>query len=150
MKKKLPTLIGVILGFQALSVAGSTELAMIKASEIKKLPQSISVSHDPAAFNRRLKDPQFACNIAKLYATGQGVAMNDTIAFKLYQYAAKHGLAEAQYQLGLMYADERGPINVPDGQEVALQWLKKAMDQGHKGAKYSYNFLSNNTWYEGC
>jgi len=150
MKKKLASLIGVVLGLQAWDGALAAQYALVKASELKVLPRSVSVSHDPAVLNQRLKDPQFACNLARLFATGQGVARDDAVAYRLYRYAAEHGLAEAQYQLGLIYADERGPINVADGQALALQWLQKAMDQGHEGARYSYNFLSNNTWYEGC
>ena len=150
MKKKLPTVLGVILGMQAWTSASATEVAMIKASVLEDLPKTVSVSHDPVVFNRRLRDPQFACNIAKLFATGQGVSRDYAIAFRLYQYAAQQGVAEAQYQLGLIYADERGPVNVADGQETALYWLRKAMEQGHKGAKYTFNFLSNNEWYEGC
>jgi len=150
MKKKLTSLVGIALGLQLSQNVLATDIAMLKVSDIKALPASLSVSHDPAAFNRRLKNPQFACNIAKLFANGQGVKRDDTVAYKLYRYAAEQGNAEAQYQLGLFLADERGGINVADGPDLAIFWLQKAMEQGHKGAKFSYNFLMNNTWYEGC
>jgi TPR repeat protein len=150
MKKKLTSVIGIVLGLQVANSAMATDVAMVNPSVIRDLPATIKVSKDPEVFNQRLKDPQFACNIAKLFATGQGLKRDDAVAYKLFRYAAEHGNAEAQFQLGLFLADERGGINVADGPDLALYWLNKAMEHGHKGAKYSYNFLMNNTWYEGC
>jgi len=150
MKKKLTSIIGIVIGLQVGNSALATNIAAIKPSEIKHLSETVSVSSDPVVFNHRLNDPQFAVNIAKLFATGQGVKRDDAIAYRLYRYAAEHGNAEAQFQLGLFLADERGGVNVADGPDLAIYWLGKAMEQGHKGAKYSYNYLMNNTWYEGC
>lgn len=150
MKTKLASVIGLVLGLNFCNNAMATKLAWIQSSKIDAMPTTVRVSSDPVAFNRHLKDPHFAAQIAKLFATGQGVARDDAVAYRLYHYAAEHGDAEAQFQLGLFLADERGGINVDDGPALALKWLAKAMEQGHKGARYSYNFLLNNTWYEGC
>jgi len=46
--------------------------------------------------------------------------------------AAERGDAEAQYELGLMYANGRG---VPEDFMKALEWVRKAAVQGHAEAK---------------
>jgi len=150
MKTKLASLIGVVLGLNLGNNAMATDLAWIQLAKIDALPKTVRVSRDPVAFNQHLKDPHFATQIAKLFATGQGVTRDDATAYRLYLYAAEHDDAEAQFQLGLLLADGRGDVNIADGPDQALKWLAKASAQGHKGARYSYDFLLNNTWYEGC
>lgn len=60
----------------------------------------------------------------------------DEKAFKTLRAAALDGSPDAQYALGLLYSDD-------DDQEQALFWLKRAVDQGHQQAKFSYNYILN-------
>ncbi len=53
-------------------------------------------------------------------------------AFKELKPLAKQGLAEAQYNLGLMYDTGYG---VPQDYEEALKWYKKAAEQGDENAR---------------
>jgi TPR repeat protein len=149
-KKPLILALGLIIGIQVSASVYATDLAMIDSSTSEKIPASVTLSSDPYLADKRLKDPKFAAEVAKLYATGQGVKQNAKLAYRLYLYAANHGVAEAQYALGLIYADERGPLNIDDGQERALYWLGKAVDQGYKDAQFAYSYLINNTHYDGC
>ena len=48
-------------------------------------------------------------------------------AVKWYRKAAEQGIAEAQYNLGVMYANGEG---VPRDQAKAVEWLQKAAKQG--------------------
>ena len=43
-----------------------------------------------------------------MYNRCQGVDVNNKKAFEWYEKAAKQGYAEAQYNLGIMYEDDRG------------------------------------------
>jgi TPR repeat protein len=47
-------------------------------------------------------------NLGIAYAFGKGVLKNDKQAVYWYQKAAEQGLAEAQYNLGAMYANGEG------------------------------------------
>ena len=48
-------------------------------------------------------------------------------AVKWYRLSAKQGLAEAQYVLGVMYANGEG---VPENDTEAVKWYRLAADQG--------------------
>jgi TPR repeat protein len=149
-KKNLNCMLGLILGAHVPVSAYATDLAMAKSLRPESPSTMVTVPTDPNQVEKRFHDPRFACDIARLYATGQGVEQNDALAYRLYQYAAKNGVAEAQYALGLIYADERGPFNINDGEERAIYWLSKAADQGYPNAKFAYEYLLNNTHYAGC
>ena len=43
-----------------------------------------------------------------MYTKGEGVPENDTEAVKWYRMAAEQGIASAQYNLGVMYANGQG------------------------------------------
>jgi hypothetical protein len=51
---------------------------------------------------------------------------------KEYRQDAKQGIAEAQYNLGLILMDGLG---VPEDDAEAVKWLRKAAEQGHASSK---------------
>ena len=61
------------------------------------------------------------------YEQGLGVERDLPRAFELYRQAARSGLPDAQYQLGLMY--ELG-IGVDADIHEAQYWYQRAIDQG--------------------
>jgi TPR repeat protein len=66
------------------------------------------------------------------YATGQGVQQDDVQAVSWFQKAADRGYAEAQSDLGEMYANGRGGLAKDDAQ--AVSWYQKAAAQGYTQA----------------
>ncbi len=60
-------------------------------------------------------------------------ASDDAQAERWFRLAAEQGLADAQYDLGLMYVDGKGVVE--DDMQGA-HWLHKAADQGHANAQY--------------
>ena len=59
-------------------------------------------------------------------------------AFEWYQKAANHGLASAQYNLGLFYLHGLG---TQPNREMAIQWFKKAAAHGFEPAKLALERL---------
>ena len=51
---------------------------------------------------------------------------------------ADQGLAEAQYNLGVMYANS---IGVPKDYNEAAKWYRKAADQGFSEAQHNLNWM---------
>ena len=47
---------------------------------------------------------------------------------------AEQGIADAQYNLALMYDSGRG---VPQDDEQAVMWYRKAAEQGHANAQFN-------------
>lgn len=65
------------------------------------------------------------------YFLGLGVEQDYQEAKKWYESAAKNGLVDAQFNLGLMYdSNKLGPVN----HEMAYLWLYAAHRQGNKKA----------------
>ncbi|NAR48248.1 hypothetical protein GPS60_11510 [Acinetobacter haemolyticus] len=62
-------------------------------------------------------------------------------AFEWYSKAANKGFADGQYHLGRMYASGLG---VKQNKNLALQWLKKAADQGNISAISEIEEINNN------
>ena len=54
-------------------------------------------------------------------------------AYNIFITNAREGDADAEYNLGLMYARGQG---VPKDYDAALSWFQKAHEKGHKGAMY--------------
>ena len=79
--------------------------------------------------------------LGSAYDSSIGGAMstvkNDTEAVKWYRLAAEQGHEEAQYRLGMMYADGRG---VAKNETEAVQWFRRSAEQGYKMAE---NALGN-------
>lgn len=65
---------------------------------------------------------------------GRGVQRDYFRAFELWYRAAKVGFAEAQFNLGQMYAQG---IGVSRNYEKAVKWYRKAAQQGHLLAQVS-------------
>ena len=70
-------------------------------------------------------------NLGFMYATGEGVAKDNTEAMKWFRKAAEQGYADAQYSLGIMYANGKG---VPESFIQAYAWVNLAAAPGNKKA----------------
>ena len=81
-----------------------------------------------------LREQAFAQHILGLwYDTGNyGVPEDDIEAVRWYRFAAEQGWVNAQYNLGLMYADGEG---VPEDDEEAVWWYRLAAEQGYASAQ---------------
>ena len=55
------------------------------------------------------------------------------------QNLAQQGDAEAQFVLGIMYS--RGSRGVPQDNEEAVKWFRKAAEQGHASAQSNLGFM---------
>jgi TPR repeat protein len=64
---------------------------------------------------------------------GDGVEQDSRQAVDCYRRAAKQGLVDAQYNLGICY--DQG-IGVGMDTKQALAWFRKAAEQGNVGAQY--------------
>ena len=62
-----------------------------------------------------------------MYAEGRDVPQNDVVVFAWYRQAAEQGVAEAQFNVGLMYSTGRG---VPRDEAEAVTWYQQAAAQG--------------------
>lgn len=82
-----------------------------------------SISND-AAHNSLLRAWQ--------YQVGQGVPKDPLTAARLYEDAAKQGLPDAMYRLGLMYQDGEG---VQQNFGNAVYWFYQAAQRGHAAAQ---------------
>ena len=69
--------------------------------------------------------------LASLYRSGRGVALDEALAFKWMKAAAERGHVKAQFNLGSMYLAGRG---VGRDAEQARIWLSKAKAQGYRDA----------------
>jgi TPR repeat protein len=64
-----------------------------------------------------------------------------------YKKAAINGNAEAQFQLGLLYADGE----LPDGDwDTGMYWVEKAAEQGHQQAGIVLESMENEYYSIGC
>ena len=61
-------------------------------------------------------------------------------AFQVYHFLADQGLAVAQFNLGLMYANGQG---VSKDETEAMKWYRLAADQGRSDAQYQLGHLSH-------
>lgn len=73
--------------------------------------------------------------VARLYANGFGVEMNDELALKWYGLAAQQGHAESQFNLGVMHANGWG-VPMDDGE--AAKWYRPAAEHGYVPAQMAY------------
>jgi len=77
-------------------------------------------------------NPAAQYHLGLMYAKGQGVVQNASVAFSWFQRAAEQGYAAAQYNLGQMYQIALG---VPQDTSAAVRWYRKAADQEYVGAR---------------
>jgi len=93
-------------------------------------------------------NPKALYYLSALYLSGKGVEQDEFKAFEYCKKAAEEGLAEAQFQLGVMYLDGIGIMN--EDEVLALEWLWKAADNGHEHAKEMFDFVLNRDFPIGC
>jgi len=82
----------------------------------------------------RIKSEEDFAQAEKLYR-GVGVEKDVARAVALYQAAADRGHVDAQYYLGVAYANGEG---VEHNEREALKWLRIAATQGQEGAQYNF------------
>jgi TPR repeat protein len=93
-------------------------------------------------------NPRALYYLSLLYLSGKGVERDEFKAFKYCKMAAEEGMAEAQFQLGVMYLDG---VGIMDDDEIkALEWLWKAADNGHQHANELFDFILNRDFPIGC
>lgn len=68
----------------------------------------------------------------------KSVSNEDLIAFYWYKKAAEHGVAEAQFNLALMYEKGQG---VPQDYEKAFHWYQQAAEQGFPAAQHNLGII---------
>ena len=85
-------------------------------------------------YKARQGDTQAQNNVGVMYKLGDGVTQDYKQAVKWYRKAAEQGFAEAQYNLGEMYA-------VNQDYKQALKWLTKAAEQGRAEAHYKLGYF---------
>ena len=86
-------------------------------------------------------DPEAQYQLGNFYASGWDDFVNDygvkkdwQKAIEWYTKAAEQGYAEAQYTLGMRYAEGKG---VKQDWQKAIEWYTKAAEQGHAEALYT-------------
>jgi hypothetical protein len=65
--------------------------------------------------------------LGKIYSEGMGVPVSLKRAFRLFERAAKQGLAEAQYEAGVAYSEGKG---VRHSDPQAIEWFRAGAEQG--------------------
>jgi len=111
------------------SNAGRTIPLVEETGMFKLAQQALATGSYEQAFNYWLPlaedghdESQFM--IAGLYEKGKGVSVNMNEALKWYEAAAKSGLAEAQYRMGLYHFNEASEKN----ETLGLYWMQSAAD----------------------
>lgn len=82
--------------------------------------------------------------LAFLYATGQGVNLDEAMAAAWFRRAAEQGLAAAQHNLAVMYTEGRG---VEQNARLALHWYYRAACSGSDIAR-QWLALTREQWRE--
>ena len=136
---------GVALSLAAQTAASSHLAEGIKAYENGEFRQAYTVFTNHADTT----NPKALYYLSALYLSGKGVDQDEFMAFEYCKKAAEEGLVEAQFQLGVMYLDGVGTMN-GENEVMALEWLWKAADNGHKHAKEMFDFVLNRDFTIGC
>ena len=89
-----------------------------------------------------------------MYGIGQGVPQDYAEATKWYRLAAEQGHADAQFNLGRMYANKVSnwvarlraslDLGVPHDDAEAVKWYRRAAEQGHAGAQFNLGVMYAN------
>ena len=132
------TIVGLVLsGFIVCASADSLQDG-VAAAQRKDYPTAIRLL-EPLA---RAGNPAAQLRLGLLHYHGHGVRESDSEALKWFELAARQGLADAQFQLGNMYAYGLANTNADtDPQRLAAQWYFEAARQGHPEARYSLGIL---------
>ena len=78
-------------------------------------------------------------NMGFVFKGGRGVPQSNVEAFRWYTKAANQGIAEAQFQLGVMHEHGKGGVVQSDAKSA--HWWRKAADQGNIHALYGLGVL---------
>jgi TPR repeat protein len=70
--------------------------------------------------------------LGRMYALGDGVAVDYRVATRWFSQAAEQGLPRAQYVLGVMYQSGSG---VASDNRQAAKWYRQAAEKGHSKAQ---------------
>jgi TPR repeat protein len=135
---------GVALSLIAQSTSAEHIADGIEAYESNQYEQAFSIfsSHN------NLTNPKALYYLSALYLSGKGVEQDEFVAFHYCKQAAEEGLVEAQFELGMMYLNGVGVMS--EDEDMALEWLWKAADNGHQQAKEMFDFVLNNDLSLGC
>ena len=79
--------------------------------------------------------------IGSLYANGDGVDLDDELAFRWYLASANGGNGQAQSNVGTMYALGKG---VGQSHQEAVRWFQRAADQGDLHGQFNLAVLYSN------
>ena len=110
----------------------------VAAINRKDYPQAIRLLEPLAASGNAVAQ----LRLGLLHFHGHGVRESDAQALKWFERAARQGLADAQYQLGNMYAYGLAEVRAEtDPNRLAAQWYFEAARQGHTDAQYSLGIL---------
>jgi len=83
--------------------------------------------------------------LARIYESNSKHQPN--LKVEWYKKSAINGNAEAQFQLGLLYADGE----IPDGDwDTGLYWVEMAAEQGHQQAGVVLESMENEYYSFGC
>ena len=74
-----------------------------------------------------------------MYYNGQGLKQDYKKAFEWFEKAATQGVANAQYNLGIMYDNGEG---VRQDKKRAKEWFGKACDGGYQKGCDKYKILN--------
>ena len=74
-----------------------------------------------------------------MYQTGQGLRKDDREAASWYRKAADQGHADAQFSVGLFYAEGAGGLQKDE--RSAVEWYRKAAAQGQAKAQHGLGFM---------
>ncbi len=85
----------------------------------------------PLLQQRASSDPRAMFLLGSCLMEGWGIAQDDIQAVAWFRKSAERGFADAQCNLGWMYANSRG---VTQNDEQAVAWYTKAAEQGHADA----------------
>jgi hypothetical protein len=73
-----------------------------------------------------------------MHERGEGVPQDYAEAEKWYRLAAEQGIADARFNLGVMYVEGRG---VPQDHAEAVKWYRLAAQQGHARAQSNLGIM---------
>ncbi len=100
--------------------------------------ENFNVAHKTCYFLSELDDPVGQYVLALMYLNGEGVAVDDAKALRLFQASAELGFAPAQNEFGRMYYNGRG---IEVNHRMAAGWFRAAAEQGHAAAQYNLGNL---------
>ena len=83
--------------------------------------------------------PKSAYYLGLMYYKGTGVPRNVAEAARQFRKAADGGYADAQFELGSLYAKGDGVI--PQDKQAALNWYMKAADGGNSMAQFNIGLM---------